>query len=318
MGFLKPVLLCNFNRPEFTAALVNSLRTVKPQSLYISIDGPRAHVEADKVNCSAVLDVLQKGIDWPCKIEWLINDSNKGCQVAVSSAIDWFFSRVEEGIILEDDTLPSPDFFRYAQSMLEKYRNNQSVMHISGNNFQFGRIRGDGAFYASRFAHSWGWATWRRAWSHYDITMSGFLEEWDQIAADCSLPVERRDWWKRALSHTKAQNSTWDFQWHYAVMKNGGVCLIPNRNLVVNIGVGTAATHMKVEDVASSIRLSRLRSLYPPSTLEVCNEADQFDFDHSVTNNPVGKMSFYENVIAWRFELSQRYAELKESLFNTQ
>jgi len=306
MGYKTPVLLCNFNRPEFTAKVVRSLRSVKPEALFISIDGPRADVESDRKNCNSVLEVLQKGIDWPCQIKWSVNDSNKGCGKCVSEAISWFFNQVEEGIILEDDTLPGRSFFQFAECMLERYRNDARVMHISGNNFQFGRIRGDGSYYASRFAHSWGWATWRRAWNLYENKLSGFPEQWTNIAEKCNLAVDIREWWSKILENTNdGFVNTWDFQWHYAVMKNQGVCLIPNRNLVVNIGVGNAATHMKSVDVASSITISQLTFFNPPSSLSINGEADRFDFDYAVTNHAVPKMNAQEAISSLKFQLLQ-------------
>lgn len=301
------LLFLFFTRPETTAKVFQAIRAAKPDRLFLAADGARSQRAGETELCRETRASVEEMINWPCEVHRLYREENLGCRVAVFSAIDWFFDHVEEGIILEDDTLPSPGFFSFAETMLERYRDDARVMHVSGNNHQHGRIRGDGAYYASRFAHSWGWATWRRAWNLYDREMSGFPRNWDEIAARCKLPSRIKDWWKMALNNTRAGVvNTWDFQWHYTVMKHQGVSLIPNRNLVVNIGVGDAATHMKKRDVASSITIGELRHFTPPSHLEICGEADLFDFDHAVTNQKLPWRNPSEVLRSWMFEWRQR------------
>lgn len=296
------ILCLFFNRPQTVEQVFTAIRAARPERLFLAADGPRAGVAGEEEVCRKTRSAIDGMIDWPCEVHRLYRDENLGCRAAVSSAIDWFFSHVEEGIIMEDDTLPDASFFRFAESMLERYRGDAKVMHISGNNHQHGRIRGDGAYYASRFAHSWGWATWRRAWKLYDREMIGFPENWDAIASKCNLPVAIKDWWHTALQNTRAGVvNTWDFQWHYTIMKHNGLCLIPNQNLVVNIGVGAAATHMKKKDVASSIQLGRLSRFDAPSSLEIDRGADLFDFRYSVTNHPLPWRSLREVWLEWKF-----------------
>jgi len=304
-----PNLFLFFNRPETTQKVFSAIREARPERLFLAADGPRAALAGDAELCQKTRASVEVLIDWPCEVHRLYREKNLGCRDAVSSAIDWYFSNVEEGIILEDDTLPDPSFFHFATAMLERYRNNPEIMHISGNNHQHGRIRGDGAYYASRFAHSWGWATWRRAWKLYDRDMAGFPENWASVSAQCRLAEPIQRWWKMALENTRAGVvNTWDFQWHYTVMKNKGVCLIPNRNLVCNIGVGADATHMKTKDVASSIRPGCLTRFDAPSSLEINWDADQFDFDHSVTNHPPPWRTPVEVWREWRFKNKQSAA----------
>lgn len=297
-----PILFLFFNRPETAGRVFAEIRAARPERLFLAADGPRTASAGDAELCQRTRASVEGLIDWPCEVQRLHRDKNLGCREAVSSAIDWFFSHVEEGIILEDDTLPDPSFFHFANAMLERYRNNSAVMHISGNNHQHGRIRGDGAYYASRFAHSWGWATWRRAWKLYDHDMNGFPENWKAVSAQCRLAVPIQAWWKMALENTRAGVvNTWDFQWHYTIMKNTGLCLIPNQNLVCNIGVGADATHMKQKDVASTIKLGSLKRFDAPFSLSVNIEADSFDFNYSVTNNSPPRRTAVEFFQWWFF-----------------
>jgi hypothetical protein len=132
--------------------------------------------------------------------------------------------------------------------------------------------------------------------------MNGFPESWEAVAARCALPAEIEAWWRSALQNTRAGVvNTWDFQWHYTIMKHNGLCLIPNQNLVVNIGVGAAATHMKKKDVASSIQFGHLSRFDAPMELKINQEADLFDFRYSVTNRPLPWRKLWEVWREWKF-----------------
>jgi hypothetical protein len=303
-----PVLFIFFKRPLVTERVFKTIRAARPDRIFLAADGPLHNREGESEACRRTRATVEDMIDWPCEVHRLYREENLGCRVAVSSAIHWFFEHVEEGIILEDDTLPSESFFCFAEAMLARYRDDDHVMHVSGNNFQFGRIRGNGAYYASRLPHSWGWATWRRAWRLYDPQMSSFPEDWKEISEMCRLSEQVSDWWRTALSNTrKGVVDTWDFQWHYTVMKNQGVCLIPNRNLVTNIGVGETATHMKKRDVASSIKMGTLSRFDPPSLFQIDAKADRFDFNHSITNKKVYPRSIIDVLLSWKFKLQQAH-----------
>ncbi len=292
---MSSVLFLFFNRPGTAAKVFSEIRAAKPAKLFLAADGPRNTVAGDVELCQKTRASVEGLIDWPCEVHRLYRDKNLGCREGVSSAIDWFFSHVEQGVILEDDTLPDPSFFDFAEAMLERYRGEQQVMHISGNNFQFGRIRRDGAYYASRLAHSWGWATWRRAWSKYNISMPDFPDTWNEIASKCGLCPEISNWWRRNLEAAKfGRCNTWDFQWHYTIMKYQGICLIPNLNLVENIGIGIDATHMQDKNIASTIHKNSLNWFGRPKDLKICQEADTFDFQFALKNQRPPIMSFQE------------------------
>lgn len=291
-----PVLFLFFNRPDTAESVFSVIRAARPSRLFLAADGPRPGVDGESDQCRLTRERVESLIDWPCEVHRLYRDDNLGCRAAVSSAINWFFSHVVEGIILEDDTLPNPSFFRFADAMLERYRGDGKVMHISGNNFQFGRIRGDGAYYASRFAHSWGWATWKNSWEKYDIQMNGFPEQWDQVTEGCNLDPSIAAWWKSNLIKCNAgECNTWDYQWHYTVMKNKGLCLIPNINLVKNIGIGSIdATHMKHQNIAETLNSNSLFNFHNPSSLHIHHEADMFDFRYALHNRKPPRRSLSE------------------------
>lgn len=236
----KPVLFLVFNRPETTKKVFTAIRNAKPPRLYIASDGPRPSVISDREACAEVRALIMDHIDWECEVKTLLREENLGCRLAVSSAIDWFFENEEDGIILEDDCLPHPDFFRFCREMLDQYRNTPQVMMIAGSNYeQF--YNENGTCYFSRYPRIWGWASWRRAWSLYDLN----------IIEDASLPriISERSCcraeektWKRILKMLKqGRINTWDFQMNFTMFMNDMLTLCPNDNYIRNIGqsIGT-------------------------------------------------------------------------------
>jgi hypothetical protein len=184
-------------------------------------------------------------VDWPCEVTTLFRESNLGCKVAVSQAVTWFFERVDAGIILEDDCMAHPTFFPYAAELLERFRDDERVFMISGDNFQLGRRRTEYSYYFSRYTHIWGWATWRRAWAHYDHAMSLWPEirdgGWLEDVLGKRLAAE---YWRRIFDETHAErNTSWAYRWTFSAWVNGALTVLPNVNLVSNIGFGEGATH---------------------------------------------------------------------------
>jgi hypothetical protein len=156
-----------FRRPDFTSRVFEQIRNVRPARLYIAADGPRSGREGEQQLCIETRAIIEQ-IDWDCELKTLFREKNLGCKMAISSAIDWFFEQEEEGIILEDDCLPNQSFFRFCDTMLEKYRNDDRIRHISGCNLQHGKKWGTASYYFSNLTHAWGWANWRRVWKDYD------------------------------------------------------------------------------------------------------------------------------------------------------
>ena len=238
-----PILFLIFNRPKETQILFNAIRDVKPKKLYVAADGPRKNGKDDLV-CKETKAILNQ-IDWECELITLFREENLGCGKAVSSAITWFFNNEEEGIILEDDCLPSLDFFRFTDEMLNRYRTDDRIGHICGCNFQDGIKRGDGDYYYSKLTHVWGWASWKRVWSEYDFSMHGLAKA---IEDDVLSTLIDNDWNKKTLYNalTSVKNGnidTWDYQYLFLNQVNSRLSIIPNYNMISNIGFNADGTH---------------------------------------------------------------------------
>jgi hypothetical protein len=148
-----------FNRPDTTSQVFEAIRKARPPKLYVAADGPRLDREGELEKCAQVR-AIATAIDWPCELHTLFRDLNQGCKIAVSTAITWFFEHEEQGIILEDDCLPSQSFFLFCQEMLNHYKNDTRVWHVAGV-YPFATDSRDcNAYCFSEYSPIWGWATW--------------------------------------------------------------------------------------------------------------------------------------------------------------
>jgi hypothetical protein len=278
--FEVPIVFLIFNRPDTTARVFEEIRRIKPVKLLVIADGPRANHPGEAEKCDRVRAVID-WVDWPCDVLKNYADFNMGCKNRVSSGLDWVFEQLEEAIILEDDCVPDQSFFGFCEKLLHYYRDDERIMHIGGANFQNGLTRGDGSYYFSRLNHIWGWATWKRAWKFYDVTMGSYPLFCKQHNIDGILPHKgmRRAWLHNFLLVFTGQLDTWDFQWTYAVWQQSGLSIIPNVNLITNVGFGHDATHTcDSDDPLASIPVARHGELVHPRFVVPDRVADEYTF----------------------------------------
>ena len=242
---IPPVVFLVFNRPDCTARSLAAIRTAQPRRLYVVADGPRANRPADAALCAEVRALVERGVDWPCEVIQDYAPSNLGLARRVSSGLDTVFARETEVIILEDDCMPDPTFFRFCAELLERYRDDSRVGQISGATFQGAQPSGPASYYFSGYPHCWGWATWRRAWRQYDHAMAAWrrpgAREW--LAGRFRDPAERAYWRHSFDATARHRMDSWAYRWTLALWQQGSLCITPWRNLVSNIGFGAGATH---------------------------------------------------------------------------
>lgn len=252
--FDTPILFIIFNRIETTQKVFAKIKEVEPKYLYIAADGPREQKPGEEKICQEVRDYVLNNINWDCNIKTLFREKNLGYGESVNKAINWFFDNVKEGIILEDDCVPSNSFFSFCFENLEKYRNNEKIMSISGNFFDYNKNYIDydynKDYHFSMIPHIWGWATWKRAWDKYDFKMNTYKnfiknKNLKKIFEDKKSILI----WKHLLDQVYLGHSkTWDFQWTYTLFYHQGLSINPNKNLVSNIGFNKDAENCKNEN----------------------------------------------------------------------
>lgn len=261
-----PVLFLVFNRPDQTSKVFDAIRQARPERLYVAADGARSYLPEEAKKCEEVRKIATT-IDWPCEMKTLLRSENLGCKQAVSSAITWFFDNEPEGIILEDDCLPSQSFFWFCQELLAYFRDDKRVWQICGLATLKPSFYGsaDDSYIFSRYGPTWGWASWRRAWTHYDADMTDWLSMRRSHLFNSVFKTgpERRYLLQLGNRLHKRRLDTWDYQWEIIKFYQSGLSIIPCINMVVNIGFGPDATHtFKVDRAAPSSKAD----LWPPIT----------------------------------------------------
>jgi hypothetical protein len=316
MAFSTPISFLIFNRPDVTEQVFAEIAKIRPQKLFVIADGPRSPEDYEK--CQKTRAIIEK-VDWDCDLKTNFSDVNLGCGRRISSGIDWVFSHVEEAIFLEDDTLPSQSFFSYCQALLERYRDDERIMHINGDN-SLGQVRNQQSYFFSKYVHCWGWASWRRAWKHYDY----FMKTWPQFKASglleqiCDNSYEVK-YWTSIFDQMHADpqiSDTWDYQWIYACFSQNGLAIEPNCNLISNIGFQHPdAAHTVHSNSRAKLATAEIDEIIHPLFLIRDRAADAYTFDEifdgkklRAMDTPLGKLR--RNLSS----LKNQLGELRQSL----
>ena len=285
-----PVLFLIFNRPDTTVQVFEQIRKVKPKHLFIAADGARLQKNGDAERCEHARKIVTDGIDWNCEVQLLFRDENLGCGRAVSEGITWFFEHVDYGIILEDDTVPDTSFFYFCEQLLLRYSQEESVMHIGGNNY-FNKDNKE-SYYFSFYAHPpHGWATWKRAWKHYDFKMQNpSLSILESKLKSIIQNQEVESFWMEAFVAMREKDvDTWDTQWQFAIWSQNGCTIMPYKNLVKNIGYHADATHTTNPGHRSNISVFYsidLAAIRHPTEISVHAKYDNYKIEYIYLNKP--------------------------------
>ena len=243
-----PIVFIIFNRPDLTQKVLDRIRLYRPEILYVIADGPRESIASDRDLCLKTRRIIET-IDWPCELVKDYSEENLGCRMRVSSGITNVFAQFSRAIILEDDCVPHPDFFPYCHELLDRYAEEQRVMHISGTPLAACVESSDYSYYFIQSPLVWGWATWSRAWAHYDVTASRWEQEKQQVLDVMEINSTIKTAICRVIDRARTgQLDTWDFQWLACILMHNGLCAAPKYNMIENIGFDERATHTRKTD----------------------------------------------------------------------
>lgn len=234
----KPLLILAFNRPQHVRRLIDSLRPHAPKKILVGIDGPRSGNSNDFEKISQVLDEIKK-IDWTSDIELNIREINLGLRFAVADAVTWAIEKYGEVIVVEDDIEVGPEFLGFMSEMLDRFRDDETIGHISGYNLvprnelflPNTRLR------FSKIPESYAWATWQRAWTLYDDKL-----EWAKRLSLKELRAQLGSWaaaviWKINFFDAGMENiNTWAYRWVGTLWEHKLLCVSPNSNLITYTG----------------------------------------------------------------------------------
>lgn len=246
--FNTPILYIIFNRLDTVKQTFFTIKKIKPKYLYVAADGARKNKLGEKEKCQEVRDWVLSQIDWNCELKTLFRDINLGCGKGPADAISWFFSNVEQGIILEDDCLAADSFFQYCENLLNYYKDNPKVMHIAGFNCKrITPIKNNVSYTFTAIQPVWGWASWKDRWEKYSFIID--QNEIEKLKENHYFKKKyRQKYWFSKFKSNFNNISAWDFQWTYCILKNKGYCCVPVLNQIKNIGFGNDSSHSNKKD----------------------------------------------------------------------
>lgn len=238
--FNTPILFLIFKRLETTQKVFSEIRKIQPKQFFIAADGPRVDKKGEKEETDKVRKFVIDNIDWDCEVKTLFREQNFGCGQAISQAITWFFEHVEQGIILEDDTLPHNSFFKFCEELLEYYKNEDKVMSISGY-CRMGKFKPKNSYsFVEGLSHIWGWATWKKTWDKYDFSMQGY----DTYRQEHLINNPEKQTLMKILDeayHNKIDS--WAYRFAFTCEQYQGLTAESNTNLIKNLGMNDGGTH---------------------------------------------------------------------------
>lgn len=240
---LAPIALFVFRRPEHTRRLLESLTANELASqsrLFIFCDGPRK--AEDRAGVAEVRAVIRER-QWCQEVEIIERESNRGLANSVIAGVTQLCEEFGRVIVVEDDLILAPGFLNYVNKGLNHFVNSNSVMQISGHMFPVANIQDGNAIFLP-FVTSWGWATWQRAWQHFDPTCVTALDELSQTDVrrrfNLDNSYEYSEMLKRQLD---GKIDSWAIRWNWSVFKKEGLVLYPRKTLVTNGGFDGSGTH---------------------------------------------------------------------------
>lgn len=262
--FETPILFVIYNRPDKTDKVFNAIKAIKPKNLFVAADGPKTENDLERcMQARAIID----NIDWDCNLHKIFRDTNVGSKLNVTQAINWLFESFEQAIILEDDCVPNKSFFFFCSQLLDYYKDNTDVMHITGANLNTNNLPELYTYHYSRYPNIWGWATWKRAWLNYEVELNDKNYFKTLIRKRFRDPFERRFW--TTVLNSLDKLDAWDYQWMFAIWKKQGICLNTNINFISNIGFDNSATHTKYDSLNSNLPTHEITTIIHPNSIKI-------------------------------------------------
>jgi len=290
-----PVLYCCYNRINYVKMTLPKLKSLKIKKLYISIDGPKD--KRDKLKCKKIVSYV-KSLSFDFPVRYKIRKKNLGCKYGMASAIDWFFENEEQGLIIEDDIICSEDFVKFCDLMLKKYKKNKNIMMVGGTNYNKFKDFSSKFFFSKHFL-VWGWATWKSAWKNYDVEMLKWNNE--KIRKKIKKKHSHDEYLFLENRFNELHNNykdTWDIQWYFTCILNNGYSIIPETNLITNIGI--KGTHS--DELYDNLFLKRgkidFKNIFFPKKINRSYEYDRLIYE---TFKPETKLKkIIKKIIFWK------------------
>lgn len=270
VNHVAPVLIVGFNRPEHLAGTIQALAVSQPQTVLLAIDGPRQGKPSDTKLCEESQQCVDL-ITWPCEVRTRFRTENLGIRYAVADAVSWAIDMFGSVIVLEDDAEPGHEAIPFAHAMLRVHASDSHIGHISLYNVvpELHLTKSNQSTRLSRYPESYAWATWHRAWKHYNDDLSWISDTYslERLLSDQGFWHTQK--WNQNLRDAQAERiDTWAYRWIASLWRNQFVCVSPNRNLVRYTGQ-KRGTHTRRRQRWTELALSSLPAdTSPPSAVD--------------------------------------------------
>ena len=252
MQTFAPIALFVYNRPQHTERTLKFLKQnelAAESRLYVFSDGPKT--AADEQAVSEVRDVI-KNIEGFKNVTIVARDKNMGLAESIIAGVNRLVADYKQVIVLEDDLITSPFTLTYFNEALNRYRNEDKVMHIGAYMYNLKDHKLPETFFY-RAATSWGWATWERAWQHFEPNVDVLIKQFDaKKKSDFSIE-HTMNFWKQIMDFKKGKNNSWAIRWYASIFLRGGLTLNPSHSLVNNIGHDGTGIHSGINDIYNVI-----------------------------------------------------------------
>ncbi|MBR6338763.1 MAG: hemolysin activation protein [Alloprevotella sp.] len=237
------VLILFFNRPDNLARVFAEVRRARPTRLFLYQDGPRGERDMEGIaGCRKVVE----DIDWQCEVHRLYQEKNYGCDPSEFISQRWAFSLTDKCMVLEDDDIPAQSFFPFCKEMLDRYEHDERIGMIAGFNTdeRTTDCGSDSYFFTTNFS-IWGWASWRRVVEKWEgdyafLDREATMQHFEAIAKERGLMKGLRE---AAEARRKSGREYYESIFHFHLLLNSQLAIVPVVNQITNIGVSSDSTH---------------------------------------------------------------------------
>lgn len=244
---LAPIILFTYNRPwhtKQTLIALNQNKLANQSKLYIFSDGPKKNTSVQEIEKIKEVRTIISSQKWCKDVKIIERKENWGLAKNIVDGVTQIINQYGKVIVLEDDIVTSKGFLQYMNNSLKLYKDEASVMHISGYMLP---IKGDlpeTFFY--NVTSCWGWGTWLRAWQHYQPDAKLLLSQVKDIR---HFNVNNSyDFYSHLVGNINGKLHTWAIKWYASVFLKNGLCLHPKMTLVKNIGTDGSGEHSNDND----------------------------------------------------------------------
>lgn len=263
-----PIILFVYNRPDHTLQTLQALEknTLAASSeLFIYSDAPKN--QQSKVAVEQVREIIKS--DWKFKkVHLILRDTNCGLAANVIDGVSTIVKKYGRIIVLEDDLTTSPFALTYFNDALERYQHEDRVMQISGYGYPLKDLASLPETFFFRVANSWGWATWDRAWNHFNADINSLTNDFTPEQIHQFSIEGKENFWKQVQEFKSGKINSWAIRWYASVFKNNGLVLYPRNSLTQNIGNDGSGTHTAAESTYQVVLATEKITQFPEDIRE--------------------------------------------------